>query len=141
MQRILVTDIATCNFDLKSLIIFSYRLTVWTAIIVSNDQVELVLVDVDGISHNLTKENVIVLLIFGWVFYTLAIIFNLIYYKIHPSFTDFSAASIKQRLRCRKDSSEDPNDSEDIHMYGGPYRSYKYSSDDSEDSNDEETEL
>ena len=74
---------------------------------------ELVLVDVNGISHNLTRVNIIKLLVFGWVFYTLAIIFNLIYYKIHPSFTDFSPASIKQRLRCRKDRISSANLNED----------------------------
>ena len=130
-----------------------YRLTVWTAIFVSNDKVELILVDVNGIAHNLTKENVNKLLGFGWVFYTLAIIFNLIYYMIHPS----SPASIKQRLRCRKDriSSEDLNDSADEEkrskpvtsrfLLDNPHLTYRScedsSSDDSEDDNDKETEF
>ena len=138
-----------------SLNYYLFSLTVWTAIFVSNDNVELFLVDVNGIAHNLTKENVNKLLGFGWGFYTSAIIFNLIYYKIHPSFTDFSPASIKQRLRCKKDriSSEDLDDFADEETrsksvisgfpFDDPYRSSEYedSSDDSDDGDDKETEF
>ena len=77
-----------------------YRLSVWTAIFMNDDQIELLLLDDNGTSHNLTKTNVFALLGFGWGFYLMAFIFNIIYYKIHPSFTNFSPASIKQRLGC-----------------------------------------
>ena len=68
----------------------------------SNNQEKLVLVDVNGTSHNITKGNVINLVGFGWGFYSLSFVLNIIYYKIHPSFTDVSPTSILQRLKCRK---------------------------------------
>ena len=44
----------------------------------------MVLIDVNGYSHNMSPEFVIKVLVIGWIFFIMAILVNCVYYVIHP---------------------------------------------------------
>ena len=61
---------------------------------------DMVLKDVNGTSHPITKNNISWMLGIGWIFYLASFILNIIYYMIHPSFADISGPGLLRRLTC-----------------------------------------
>ena len=50
---------------------------------------DMVLVDLHGIRHPLSKWNISWMLGAGWIFFLASQVLNYLYYKIHPSSVDF----------------------------------------------------
>ena len=61
---------------------------------------EMMLIDVFGKAHPISKHNTVWILGAGWIFFVVSFGFNCIFYKIHPSATDISLGAIKRRLLC-----------------------------------------
>ena len=59
---------------------------------------EMTIKDVNGRAHPMTMYQVILILVIGWVSFLLSWIFNLIYYKVHPSAVDFNFGRSKAKL-------------------------------------------
>ena len=60
----------------------------------------MVLKDVNGVIHAITRRNIVWMLGAGWLFYFASFILNIIYYIIHPSFADISGPALMRRLTC-----------------------------------------
>lgn len=60
----------------------------------------MVLKDVNGVIHAITRRNIGWMLGAGWLFYFASFILNIIYYIIHPSFADISGPALVRRLTC-----------------------------------------
>ena len=60
----------------------------------------MVLKDVNGVIHAITRRNIGWMLGAGWLFYFASFILNIIYYIIHPSFADISGPALMRRLTC-----------------------------------------
>ena len=59
---------------------------------------EMMLIDVTGKEHPISKYNTGWILGAGWIFFGVSFGFHCIFYKIHPSATDISLGAIKRRL-------------------------------------------
>ena len=55
------------------------------------------LIDVNGNPHPLTKFQVRMMIMIGWLAFLLAGLMNLLFYKVHPSFVDFSPKRFKDK--------------------------------------------
>ena len=60
----------------------------------------MVLKDVNGENHPITKSDIGWILGAGWSFFFASIVLNIIYYMIHPSSVDISLPALKKRLTC-----------------------------------------
>ena len=60
----------------------------------------MILKDVNGVIHAITRRNIGWMLGAGWLFYFASFILNIIYYIIHPSFADISGPALVRRLTC-----------------------------------------
>ncbi len=58
----------------------------------------MVLKDVNGKNHPITKSNISWMLVAGWLFYLASCVLNIIFYMIHPSFADISGPAVIRRL-------------------------------------------
>ena len=56
------------------------------------------LIDVNGNAHKLTPQQVIGMIIVGWVAFLLAGVMNIAYYKVHPSAVDFSPSRLWKKM-------------------------------------------
>merc|ERR1719350_705615 len=56
------------------------------------------LVDVHGRVRLLTDHQVHVTLVIGWVSFLLSWMFNIMYYRVHPSAVDFNPSRARARL-------------------------------------------
>ena len=59
---------------------------------------EMMLIDVTGKEHPISKYNTGWILGAGWIFFGVSFGLQCIFYKIHPSATDISLWAIKWRL-------------------------------------------
>ena len=55
------------------------------------------LIDVNGNPHPMTKFQVRMMIMIGWLAFLLAMLMNLLFYKVHPSFVDFSPKRFKDK--------------------------------------------
>ena len=55
------------------------------------------LIDVNGNPHPMTKFQVRMMIMIGWLAFLLAGFMNILFYKVHPSFVDFSPKRFKER--------------------------------------------
>ena len=59
----------------------------------------MVLIDVnDGRQIDLPPENVVWILGFGWTASLIALVFNMVYYNLHPSAVDFNVQRFRKRI-------------------------------------------
>ena len=74
-----------------------YRLTISTVLNISD---EMTMVDVHGrvLDKILTGYLVWVILITGWVSFLLSWMFNIMYYRVHPTAVDFNPSRSRARL-------------------------------------------
>ena len=56
------------------------------------------ILDVNGRPHSLTQHHVIIILVIGWTSFIMSWIFNILYYKVHPSAVDFKFKRVRARL-------------------------------------------
>ena len=55
------------------------------------------LIDVNGNSHPMTKHQVRMMMLLGWVAFLFAWLMNILFYKVHPSAVDFSPKRYKEK--------------------------------------------
>ena len=55
------------------------------------------LIDVNGNPHPMTKFQVRIMIMIGWLTFLLAALMNILFYKVHPSFVDFKPKRFKER--------------------------------------------
>ena len=55
------------------------------------------LIDVNGNPHPMTKFQVRIMILIGWLTFLLAALMNILFYKVHPSFVDFTPKRFKER--------------------------------------------
>ena len=55
------------------------------------------LIDVNGNPHPMTKFQVRMMIMIGWLAFLLAALMNILFYKTHPSFVDFSPKRFKEK--------------------------------------------
>ena len=72
-----------------------YRLTFSTVLNIKDD---MKLVDVHGRVEILTGDQVMMILVSGWVSFLLSWMFNIMYYRVHPSAVDFNPSRARARL-------------------------------------------
>ena len=65
--------------------------------IVANLSDSMRLIDVNGIPHPITKFQVKMMILIGWLAFLLAAVMNILFYKVHPSFVDFKLKRFKER--------------------------------------------
>ena len=65
--------------------------------IVANLSDSMRLIDVNGIPHPMTKFQVKMMILIGWLAFLLAAVMNIVFYKVHPSFVDFSLKRYKEK--------------------------------------------
>ena len=51
---------------------------------------DIKLTDLQGIKHDLPWQNVVYILTSGWISFIISILFNLLYYKLHPMEVEIS---------------------------------------------------
>ena len=73
----------------------NFRLTVSTLLNLSDD---MLINDVNGRPHPLSQDHVQMILVIGWVSFLLSWMFNIMYYRVHPSAVDFNLKSFKAKL-------------------------------------------
>ena len=54
--------------------------------------------DVNGRLHSLTQYHVVMIIIIGWTSFIMSWIFNIAFYKVHPSAVDFKLKRARARL-------------------------------------------
>ena len=69
---------------LKRFIIYSFSLTVVTLVMTTSGET-ITMFDTDGYSHDITSSTVFATLGIGWAAFGLSLIFNILYYALHPS--------------------------------------------------------
>ena len=57
------------------------------------------LIDVNGVKHDFKSNHVYMMLKVGWIFFLLAWILHIIYYKLHPSAVDFRLERVKGKYK------------------------------------------
>ena len=70
------------------------RLTITTEIFMTDD---MILVDVNGYKHDMTKRQVRIMYTLGFSAFCLSWIMNLCYYKVHPSAVDFRPKAFNEK--------------------------------------------
>ena len=55
------------------------------------------LIDVNGNPHPMTKFQVRMMIMIGWLAFLLAALMNVLFYNVHPSFVDFSPKRLKKK--------------------------------------------
>ena len=55
------------------------------------------LIDVNGNPHPMTKLQVRMMIMIGWLAFLLAGLMNILFYKVHPSFVDFDPKRLKEK--------------------------------------------
>ena len=55
------------------------------------------LIDVNGIPHPMSKFQVRMMMLIGWMAFLLAWLMNILFYKVHPSAVDFSLKRYKEK--------------------------------------------
>ena len=55
------------------------------------------LIDVNGNPHPMTKLQVRMMIMIGWLAFLLAALMNILFYNVHPSFVDFSPKRFKEK--------------------------------------------
>ena len=55
------------------------------------------LIDVNGNPHPMTKLQVRMMILIGWLAFLLAALMNIFFYKVHPSFVDFKPKRFKEK--------------------------------------------
>ena len=55
------------------------------------------LIDVNGNPHPMTKFQVRMMIMIGWLAFLLAALMNVLFYNVHPSFVDFSPKRFKEK--------------------------------------------
>ena len=55
------------------------------------------LIDVNGNPHPMTKFQVRMMIMIGWLAFLLAGLMNILFYKVHPSFVDFDPKRLKEK--------------------------------------------
>ena len=73
-----------------------FRLTIVAACMTRED---MVLVDVDGVQHPISRLTIHWLLGAGWIFFALAQGLNCVYYVMHPSSPEGIPAAVMDRLK------------------------------------------
>ena len=63
-----------------------------------NSTSSIKLVDINGMEHLLSDHNVTIILIVGWTSFLLSCVFNILYYKVHPSGVDFNLSRFQNKL-------------------------------------------
>ena len=58
----------------------------------------MVLIDVNGVPHELTSLHVHVMLGVGWTAFLLAWVFNILHYRLHPFAVDFNIGRLKNKF-------------------------------------------
>ena len=61
------------------------------------------MLDTDGYSHVLTSSTVFTTLVIGWAAFGLSLVFNILYYALHPSqvkfiFVNFDKIGLRQTI-------------------------------------------
>ena len=56
------------------------------------------ILDVNGRPHSLTRHHIVMILVIGWTSFIMSWIFNILYYKVHPSAVDFKLKRVRARL-------------------------------------------
>ena len=56
------------------------------------------LIDVNGLSHELTEYQVRTMITIGWLTFLAAWVMNICFYKTHPSAVDFSPKRFKDKM-------------------------------------------
>ena len=59
---------------------------------------DMVLIDVNGVPHPLTRHHVHLMLAIGWTAFLLAWLCNIAYYKLHPSAVDFKLERLRNKM-------------------------------------------
>ena len=75
-----------------------FRLTIVAACLTRED---MVLVDVEGGQHPISRLTISWLLGAGWIFFVLAQCLNYVYYAMHPSSPEGIPAAVKKCLMCK----------------------------------------
>ena len=55
------------------------------------------LIDVNGNPHTMTKFQVRMMILIGWLAFLFAWLMNILFYSVHPSFVDFSLKRCKEK--------------------------------------------
>ena len=55
------------------------------------------LIDVNGNHHPMTKFQVRMMIMIGWLSFLLAAMMNVMFYKVHPSFVDFNPKRLQEK--------------------------------------------
>ena len=58
---------------------------------------DMKLIDVNGYEHDLTKRQVRIMYMLGFLAFILSSIMNLCYYKVHPSAVDFRPGTFNEK--------------------------------------------
>ena len=74
-----------------------------TAVFVTDD---MVMVDVNGKRHPISRRNIAWMLGAGWMFFLASQCLNFVFYKIHPSSVDCSVKAISDRFKRKGESVE-----------------------------------
>ena len=56
------------------------------------------LIDVNGVSHELTEAQVRIMIMIGWLTFLAAWVMNKLFYKTHPSAVDFSLKKFRDKM-------------------------------------------
>ena len=59
---------------------------------------DMMLIDVHGNPHKMTRDQVTTMIIIGWVAFFSAWMMNILYYKVHPSDVDFSPRRFRSQM-------------------------------------------
>ena len=59
---------------------------------------DMMLIDVHGNPHKMTRDQVTTIIIIGWVAFFSAWMMNILYYKVHPSDVDFSPRRFRSQM-------------------------------------------
>ena len=70
---------------INDILIYSFSLTVVTLVMTGAAGETITMIDTDGYSHDITSSTVFATLGIGWAAFGLSLIFNILYYALHPS--------------------------------------------------------
>ena len=70
-----------------------FSLTVVTLVMTGAARETITMIDTAGYSHDLTSSTIFATLGIGWAAFGLSLIFNILYYALHPSQVSYSAVS------------------------------------------------
>ena len=59
---------------------------------------DMKLIDVNGVSHELTEAQVRMMVMIGWLTFLAAWVMNILFYKSHPSAVDFSPKRFRDKM-------------------------------------------